>query len=154
VSDVKQSLAFLLTAAAFSAAGCSSLELARFAPPGIIKYEQIANKKPPNTAMQEIIDERREASEKKFPVLFETPSQKDIPTKRTVTEVTAEIEALEAARDYLAAAVEASRGQVEADSDKMSILPEQRDALSDKIERDEALAKDIRENPIPLPDDQ
>ena len=111
-------------------------------------------KKPPNTAIQEIIDERRGAEEKKFPVLFEAPSKKDIPKKRSAKEVETEIEALEAARDELATAVEASRGQADADHEEMSILPDQRDALSEKIERDEALAKEIRENPIPLSDDQ
>ncbi len=154
MSDVKQSLTLLLVAAVFSAAGCSSLELARFAPPGFIKYEHIANKKPPNTALQETIAERRKAGKKRFPVLFEEPSTEDIPIKRETAEVAADIAVLEAARDELTTAVEASREQAEDDREEMSVLPEKRDALSDKIERDEAIAQDIRENPIPLPDDQ
>jgi len=151
---VKRSHAFLLSLTAFSAAGCSSLELARFAPPGIIKYEDIASKKSPNAAMQDIVEKRRIEGEEKFPILSDMPSRDDLSPVSPPEIRKADIKSLEDARDELAAAVKKSREQSQADRTEVSLLPEQRDVLSDQIEDDAAKAKETRENPISLPDDQ
>ncbi len=60
--------------AAFGAlAGCSQNQLTRFAPPGIIKYEDIASEKPQNPVVAERIKEHKDRDDAKFPVLSQTP---------------------------------------------------------------------------------
>jgi hypothetical protein len=149
VSDVKQSLALSLTAVVLLTVGCSDLQLARFAPPGIVKYEDIASEKPPNPAIQQMIEERREDREKEFPILAETPSKKDRPQKRSAAENDAVIASLEEARNTLNESIEASRARAKTELAESVPLPERRDALTNQIEQDEAFAKKERKGRKP-----
>lgn len=134
--------------------GCSSLDLARFAPPGVVKYEDIANEKPPNPTIQAAVDERKATPDKEFPKLAETPSEEDRPQKRHVSEVNEEIGELAGARDNLNAEVAASREQAEAEMAEIMPLPDQRDALDELLQRDEASALAERKDPPPSADNQ
>ncbi len=146
---VRQSLAFLTAAGAIAVTGCSSLDLARFAPPGVVKYEDIASEKPPNPTIQAAVDERKATPDKEFPKLAETPSEKDRPQKRRLSEVNEEIGELAGARDNLNAEVAASREQAEAEMAEIMPLPDQRDALDELLQRDEASALAERKDPPP-----
>lgn len=129
--------------------GCSSLDLARFAPPGVVKYEDIASEKPPNPTIQAVVDERKAMPDKEFPKLSETPSKKDRPQKRRLSEVNEEIGELAGARDNLNAEVSAAREQAEAEMAEIVPLPDQRDALDELLLRDEASALAERKDPPP-----
>lgn len=151
---VRQSLAFLVAAGAMTASGCSSLELARFAPPGFVKYEDIASEKPPNPAIQEVVDARKATPDKKYPKLAETPSPQDRPKKRPLAQVNAEIDDLAAARDSLNDEVARSRELAEAETADAIALPDQRDALDELLQSDEASALAERKDPPPSADNQ
>lgn len=87
-------------------AGCTGLELARLAPPGIIRYERIADEKEPNPTIATQVAERNEAEKPKFPKMGETAAggakRTPIPNDRVDREITR----LESKRDSLSAAVE------------------------------------------------
>lgn len=86
--------------------GCSGLELARLAPPGIIRYERIADEKEPNPTIAAQVAARGEAEKPEFPKLGETAAgaaeMTAIPNKRVARQVTQ----LESDRDNLNVAVE------------------------------------------------
>ena len=84
MSGVKQSclrrlaLPLLAGAGVFAVTGCESGDLARFAPPGIVKYEDLAGDQPVNPDVAQRIEERRaEKGAGKFPRLAETPDEED-----------------------------------------------------------------------------
>ena len=56
-----------------SLGACSSIDLKTLAPPGIIKYEQIADEKPANPAIVEEIENYKATEERTFPNLAEEP---------------------------------------------------------------------------------
>lgn len=86
--------------------GCTGLELARLAPPGIIRYERIADEKEPNPTIAAEVAERGETEKPKFPKLGETAAggakRSAIPNKRVERRITR----LESERDNLSVAVE------------------------------------------------
>ncbi len=154
MSDVRYILLFFLGAALLAGTGCSSLELARFAPPGVVKYEDIASKKPTNPAIQEIVDARTGAADKAYPDLSQAPSEKDRPRKRSSRWVENQMKLLGETRDTVNGEVEAERALAKAETENALPLPEQRDALGKMLERDEASARAERETPMPTPVDQ
>ncbi len=127
--------------AALVATACSDVQLVRLAPPGIIKYEDIAGDKPPNPAIQTIIDERKETAKPRFPKLAETPSLADLPAKRSVAEVDEAIDELEARRAVLEENLAADRAAVEAERQSVEPLIADADTLTEQVDRDEKAAK-------------
>ena len=154
MSDVRYRLGFFLGAAVLAATGCSSLELARFAPPGVVKYEDIASEKPPNPAIEAVIEARTESSSKDYPNLSKAPSAKDRPRKLSTAQVNYRIDELATARDAINAEVAAARELAEAETANIIPLPEQRDTLEAQLERDEASALAERKDPPPSADNQ
>jgi len=151
VSGVKQSIIIsaLATIAITSVSGCSSLELSRFAPPGIVKYEEIAGDKPPNPAIEERIRERKKTVDSEFPVLSRTPGKKDRPRPRDETERQADLAELDEARDALESDIAADRAAMEDDRKEQESLFVQRDDLSTDLERDAKAAQKERKSPTP-----
>ena len=112
MSGVKQSQATLLALSVglFALAGCESGDLSRFAPPGIVNYEELAGDQPPNPEVAARIEERRQEKDSgSFPVLSQTPGKQDRPRKRGAQARNADINELSAERDALAEDVEADR---------------------------------------------
>lgn len=145
---VKQPI--LAVAFILAAAGCTQLELARFAPPGIIKYEDLAGDQPANPAIQERIAERKQEGDTRFPVLSETPGESDRPELPPEAERNAQLEELSAQRDALRVAVEADREAAESEKTEAALLPEQRDALKEQTERDAEAVRREQNNLEPL----
>lgn len=154
MSDVRYLLVFFLSTAFLAGTGCSSLELARFAPPGVVKYEDIASEKEPNPAILEIVEAQSEAADKGYPDLSQAPSKKDRPKKRSIRWVDDQINKLEDTRDTVNADVDADRAQAETETEDAILLPEQRDARDELLDRDEATARAERRDPMPVPNDQ
>lgn len=149
MAGVKQSIGcIVLGLAVFCAAGCSGLS--RFAPPGVVKYEDIASEKEPNPAIQQRISERKEAGDSRFPVLAETPGEKDRPAPRPQDERDTETSELVQARDALEAAIAADRKAAEEEGDMESLI-EQSQTLSGRIDSDARAAQRERKDPLPDP---
>lgn len=96
-----------MAALAALAGGCADLGLQRFAPPGIIKYEDLAKDQPPNPAIVERVELVKAGSDGRFPNLSEQPQE--TPTATPPEEREAEMAALRDARDALETAVAAER---------------------------------------------
>ena len=154
MSDVRYPLVFFLGTAFLAGTGCSSLELARFAPPGVVKYEDIASEKAPNAAIQEVVNASTQASDADYPDLSQTPSAKDRPRKRNSAWIENQIVQLGESRDTLNEAVDAERAQAEAETEDAILFPEQRDARDEMLDSDEATARAERRIPMPVPTDK
>lgn len=124
------------------AISCSRADLVRLAPPGIIKYEEIANQKPPNQAIADEVASRKQNEPASFPRLAETPGEDDRPDKRPTTEIEAEIAELASARDNLLADVAEDQAAAEAEQASDEELTTQRDTLSERVGEDEADVKE------------
>lgn len=145
---VKQPI--LAVAFILAAAGCTQLELARFAPPGIIKYEDLAGDQPQNPAIQERIAERKTEADARYPILSETPGESDRPELPPEAERNAQLEALSAQRDALEIAVNADRAAADAEKSEAALLPVQRDALKEQTDRDAAAVEREQNRQAPL----
>lgn len=152
MSDVRYPQFVFLAVAAFSAAGCAELQLSRFAPPGVVKYEDIASEKEPNPAIVEAIESQKETSTRDYPRLAETPSEKDRPKKRALAQVDAEIDSLATARDDLNESVAKARLEAEADLAETPPLLSQLEEMQKQIDLDTASARAEREETMPSPD--
>jgi len=155
VSGVKQSRKRTMLASvvlAYAALqGCESGDLARFAPPGIIKYEDKAGDLPPNPEIVDRVAERKtEPGTGGFPNLSTAPGKKDRPEKRKQADIEAEISGLAEERDQVADAVEDDREAAEAELARD--LPAERDALKAQIEQDEAVAARERREKLQAPE--
>ncbi len=132
-----------------AAAGCTELELARFAPPGLIKYEDLAGDQPVNPAIEARIQNRNIDADAQYPVLARTPGEDDRPTLRPAAERTAQMDELVSMREQLQVAADLDRAAVEAEKPDSELLPEHRDALKEKTELDAAAAKRERKELTP-----
>ena len=128
--------------------GCTKSQLVRFAPPGIFKYEEIANEKPQNPAIEAVLKERKANSNAVFPVISQTPGRQDRPTPASQKELASQLEDLEAARDALTSAVERDRAEAQADLQSAETLREQRENLTRDIDEQSGIAKRERVAPI------
>ncbi|WP_428409384.1 hypothetical protein [Hyphococcus sp.] len=130
-------------------AGCESGDLARFAPPGIVKYEDLAGDQPVNPNVARRIEERREEEGAgKFPRLAETPDEGDRPEKKPRKELAAEKAALVDARETLAEEVAADRAGAEAELNRD--LTAESDELKTRIDADSAAAaRERRDKLVP-----
>jgi hypothetical protein len=131
--------------------GCESGDLMRFAPPGIVKYEDLAGDQPQNPDVAARIAERRaEPDTGEFPILSTAPGKEDRPKKRKKADVESEMSGLAGAREDLAEAVGADRA---ASAEELGRdLPGERDALKALIEKDEAAAARERREKLQAPD--
>jgi hypothetical protein len=137
--------AYLLVCAALASAGCGG-GLQRFAPPGIVKYEDLAKDQPVSPAIAERIDASRAETDGGFPKLSEQPVV--VPEGIAKPERAAMENALLAERDALAAAIVADKALAAAERE--GGLVEARDALSEAIARDDVAAR--RERGLPPKD--
>ncbi len=134
-----------VTAGLLASAGCSNTDLSRFAPPGIVKYEEIAGEKPQNPAVAARIAERRaERGGGEFPELSRTPGEEDRPEKPTLRQVERETDELIDMRETLDGQVAADRAA--ADAELADDLHAEGDALKERVKRDnEAAARERRD---------
>jgi hypothetical protein len=137
--------ASLLALAALAAAGCSG-GLKRFAPPGIVKYEELAKDQPVNAAIAARIEQYRNQSAGGFPNLSEQPQK--TPEGIAAPERSAMEAALIAERDALNDAIDADKELAAAERE--ASIEAARDALEEALARDDALAR--RERGLPLRD--
>ena len=151
--SVRQRNGFWLTAAFLSAVllaqGCANSSLARFAPPGIVKYEDIAGEKPPNPAIQESVRNYRQETRGEFPVLSETPSAGRPPAKPPDEQRDSRLQGLIEKRDVFAAELEADRAAAEADLVERKKLSAESDAFGERLENDLAAARAERRESAP-----
>lgn len=147
-----------LLALAAVVAGCSSLDLQRFAPPGLVKYEEIAGDTPPNPAIQARIAERRASIEATYPNLSQAPSAR--PPGKPARERESELAALRESREALGSAIETDRAAAAADRTGGVVLPgdarraqrsleEAREALAESMESARRDAARERAEPLP-----
>ena len=129
-----------------SLGGCSHEAWRRLAPPGIIKYEDLAGDQPTNTEIQAQIDQRTESGNARYPKISDTPGKTDRPTAPPNEEVAAEISALSTQRDEILEKVDDDRAAVAADRDTLGGLDAERDDLAARLEQDEAAAQRERRN--------
>ncbi len=138
--------------------GCSSLK--RLAPPGILKYEELAGDQPVNPEIKQRIAERRREIDRRFPDLSAQPSTR--PAEAPMAERDALAADLIEARDELQAAVEADRAASDAErqagftlpgdkSDKARSLEDVAADLAAEVEKDGTVARSERRAPMPQP---
>ena len=140
MTGAKLTAVLLCAAAAAMASGCSSLK--RFAPPGIVKYEHISDKKSQNPVIKARIAETKKQKQGSFPDLSKEPTK--APEPMPADERAEMISSLRESGDALDAEVAASRAAATAEtgaaSDKGS-LDEARNALDEAVKKDEAAAR-------------
>lgn len=100
-------------AAATLLPGCARLGLARFAPPGTIKYEDLAKGEPIDPAIAARIEAVKAERDPAYPDLSEQPQTR--PEGMPEIEREEAIEALQRRRDALAAAIAADRAAAAAE---------------------------------------
>jgi hypothetical protein len=135
--------------------GCAGLK--RLAPPGVIKYEELAGDQPPSPVIKERIAARQaEVGTGGYPNLSATPSEKPAGIPKAQREAAAaEIRAVGAAlddavaEDRAAAVTERERGVLFPGDEKSGErdLTAAQEALADAIARDEERAR--RERGLP-----
>ena len=136
-------------AAGLAISGCTSFQWSRLAPPGIVKYEHIADEKPQNPAIAEEIAQYQDVERKRFPVLSQTPAAGDPPEPPPAKEVDAALAETVTARDGLTQTLDADAAAVEAEREGRALLDAGRDSLVDQIDRDEAAVRRERAEQAP-----
>ncbi len=131
-------------AAVLLVAGCSSVQWRRLAPPGILKYEELASEKPPNPVIDEEIAQRKDGEKTHFPNLSLAPSRSDLPAERSQDELKAEMDELTAARDGLASEVTDDREAVDLARATVDDIVAAADKLADQVSEDETAVTDER----------
>ena len=133
----------------FLTAGCSGNSfLARFAPPGVVKYEDIAGEKPPNPAIEETVRDYREDPRSRFPVLSRTPTAGPAPERPDGARRDALKAELIESRDRLAAEVSGDEAAVEADQARADAIVDRGARFNDQLERDDAAARAERRDDL------
>lgn len=131
--------------------GCESGDLARFAPPGIVKYEDLAGDQEVNPAVAERVAERRaEEGAGRFPNLSLTPGKSDRPMKKPADEVAAETDMLVDARTALAEDVASDRASAEDELGRD--LSAEGEALKARLDADSAAAARERREALTPPE--
>lgn len=134
--------AYLLVILALAATGCSG-GLKRFAPPGIVKYEDLAKDQPPNPVIVERIEAQKAEPGGGFPALSKQPTK--LPEGIAKPERDAMVADLLAQRDIVNAAVASDREL--AATERADSLETMRDELSGAVAEDDAAAR--RERGLP-----
>jgi hypothetical protein len=125
--------------------GCAGIE--RFAPPGIVRYENLSGDKPQNPEIKARVTERKAGRDAKFPNLSLAP-QKTPPTMPAEEQENWK-RSLSAAREDLAAAIAEDRIEAAADRAEPIVLPGgvttplegAANALSAATDKDDAAAR-------------
>lgn len=151
MAAVKRTICVIAIAATIS--GCSETQLSRFAPPGIIKYENIASEKPPNPAIEETVRNRKANSNAVYPVIARTPGLSDRPEKPSTDLIEAEMSELVEARETLNALVEADRAAAAEDAQERESLSRDSESFKRQLDRDAKAANAERRRPIQNPDE-
>ena len=140
MTGAKESFAtpILLAGAAVALSACSASDLKRFAPPGIVKYEEIAAEAPPNPTIQSEIDRRRDEGDAAFPVLSEMPSEADRPERRASADIDAQTKELKTAGGELTDSAASDRASIEEFNLEREALERDRDELMEAVENDQA----------------
>lgn len=144
--SVRHSNGFRLAASAvallFLTPACSSNSvLARFAPPGVVKYEDIAGDKPPNPAIEETVREYRADTRSRFPVLSQTPTAGPAPQIPESELRDAQKAELIEGREKLAEEIAGDEAAVEAEEARAAAITSRGERFNDQLERDDAAAK-------------
>lgn len=151
--SVRLSRGFLIAGGGLAAIlllqGCSNSTLARFAPPGLVKYEDIASKKPPNPAIEQTVRDYREDTKSRFPVLSETPTAEPAPQIPTGAVRDATKADLIEGRDELAKALEQDQAAIDADRAAIGDLTEKSDSFASQLDQDSAAAQAERKENLP-----
>ena len=130
------------------AGGCAGLDLKRLAPPGIIRYERIADEKEANPVIAEEIRTRRRDNDARFPKIGETAAGGAHTTSIPNEGVESEIDRMEAEREALLSALEAERAAMAAEDEDLAQLNEAGTKLSAEAEKDKAhAARDAQTRP-------
>jgi hypothetical protein len=136
-----------IAAAAMCLAGCADA-VKRFAPPGIVKYEDLAKGEPVDPAIVARIKDRRAAGDATFPNLSEQP--RETPEGMAKPDRVAMEALLTERRDTANGAIAGDR--VAAPADRQAPLEEAQATLLDAIETDrEAAARDRALSTVPQP---
>ncbi len=143
-------VAVLAGAAIAAVGGCADLNLARFAPPGILKYEDIAGDQPASPEIQARIAERKAETKSRTPNLSKQPQK--IPEGASTEERAALSGELHAKHTALLEAVESDRQTAIEERDAEVTLSgegavrfeDASEALSRAVERDTAEARKER----------
>lgn len=137
---------YMAAMAALASAGCAD-GLKRFAPPGIVKYEEIAKDQPINPAIAGRMEEMRTKEGAGFPNLSEQPTK--TPEGIAQPERAAMEATLIEQRDALNEAIAIDKALAAAE--RSGSLEESREALSEAVAKDDALAR--RERGLPPRDE-
>lgn len=130
-----------------ASAGCSSADLRRLAPPGIIRYEKIADEKPPNPVIEQRVKAYGGNRDAVFPKIGETLSSAGRPSRMPAAEVDREIETLSERRDRLQADVEAERRAADEREAELDAIRAQGETLRRELESQKDLARRERAAP-------
>lgn len=148
--SVRQSNGFRLAASGIAVIlliqGCSNSFLARFAPPGVVKYEDIAGDKPTNPAIEETVQEYREDTQARFPVLSRTPTADPLPEKPGSAVRDAAMNELIESREKLAQELQSDQTAIAADRAEVDALSGKGDALAEKLDEDTSAAQAERKD--------
>ncbi len=120
--------------------GCAGVDLARLAPPGIIRYERIADEKEPNPTIAAQWEERRGDEKPRFPKLGETAAGGARMTGIPKAGVAGEMTRLERERDNLETAVETDLLESGASASEADQINEAAADLSTAIDEDKSAA--------------
>lgn len=131
----------LIGAIAMGAAGCAGIE--RFAPPGIVKYEDLAKGQPMNERIKARVVEANTAEPARYPNLSQAPqAAPETLSAEEQAALEAALKEMRAALGSATAAVTVSLG--EGDDAGAEALMAVRDALKAKVEADDAAARTER----------
>ncbi len=120
--------------------GCAGTDLARLAPPGIVRYERIADEKEPNPTITATVAERREDVRPRFPKLGETAAGGAKMSPIPSGGIANAIEDLEKERDNLDMAVETDALETAAALDEATAIAQASEELTAAIEDEKAAA--------------
>jgi len=135
----------IIGALAMGASGCAGIE--RFAPPGIVKYEDLAKGQPMNEQIKARVA-GADAGKSAFPNLSKTPQA--APETLPADEQTELKAILKEARSTLNNAATADRAAIDEDDGGQGLIAA-RDALKVLVEADDARARDERGLPRRTP---
>ncbi len=122
-------------------AGCSGFDLKRLAPPGIVRYERIADEKEPNPEIEDRIAEYQQDRKARFPKLGETAAGSAEMTGIPNSGVDDAVADLEAARENLELSIDESLSQRQADEERRREIDQFAAALSQSIDEAKAAAE-------------
>lgn len=141
----------VLIALVIATSACSNFDAKRFAPPGIIKYEDIAGDQPTGPEIQAIIDAQVSSTDDRFPLISDTPDQGDVPKAEGQTVIDGSVNELAAAGTALREAAQSDRDAAASEREEIEQLEQRAEAFREDIEREGAAAKSERLDSLEAP---